>query len=45
MLPWNELEHKSFYDSEWHPNEEGARERTRSLVADLKAYLADPESY
>lgn len=39
------MEHKSFYDSEWHPNEEGARERTRSLVADLKAYLADPESY
>ena len=39
------MEHSSFYDSEWHPNEEGARERTRNLVTDIKAYLADPSKY
>ena len=39
------MEHESFFDSEWHPNEEGARTRTRNLVADIKAYLADPTKY
>ena len=39
------MEHSSFYDSEWHPNEEGAKERTRNLVTDIKAYLADPSKY
>ena len=39
------MEHKKFYDSEWHLNGEGAKERTRNLADDLKAYLADPSSY
>lgn len=39
------MEHQSFYNSEWHPNDEGAKERTRNLVADIKAYLEDPSKY
>lgn len=39
------MEHNSFFDSEWHPNEEGARVRTRNLAQDLKAYLDNPEEY
>ncbi len=39
------MEHSKFYDSEWHLNDEGAKERTRNLADDIKAYLADPSSY
>ncbi len=39
------MDHQNFFDSEWHPNEEGARIRTENLVKDLKEYLlnGDPE--
>lgn len=39
------MEHKHFFDSEWHLNDEGAAIRTRNLAEDIKAYLADPQSY
>lgn len=39
------MEHKYFYDSEWHPNEEGAKIRTENLANDIKAYLSAPELY
>lgn len=33
------MEHKYFYDSEWHLNDEGAQIRTRNLANDIKAQL------
>lgn len=39
------MEHKHFYDSEWHLNDEGARIRTENLANDIKAYLSDPTDY
>lgn len=39
------MEHKYFFDSEWHLNDEGAALRTRSLAEDIKNYLADPDGY
>ena len=39
------MEHKHFYDSEWHLNDEGARIRTENLANDIKAFLSDPTDY
>ncbi len=39
------LEHKYFFDSEWHPNDEGAALRSELLARDIKAYLANPDKY
>lgn len=33
------MEHKYFYDSEWHLNDEGAQIRTRNLAEDIKGQL------
>lgn len=33
------MEHKWFFDSEWHPNDEGAKLRTENLAEDIKNYL------
>lgn len=39
------MEHKYFYDSEWHLNDEGASIRSKNLAADIMAYLQDPDKY
>lgn len=39
------MEHKYFYDSEWHCNEEGSDIRTRNLANDIKAWLENPDNY
>ncbi len=39
------LEHKYFFDSEWHPNDEGAALRAELLAKDIRAYLDDPNNY
>lgn len=39
------MEHKYFFDSEWHTNDEGARIRTTNLADDINAYLRDPSKY
>ena len=33
------MEHKYFFDSEWHLNDEGAQIRTQNLAEDIKAQL------
>lgn len=33
------MEHKWFFDSEWHPNDEGAKIRTEHLSEDINNYL------
>lgn len=37
------MEHKWFFDSEWHPNDEGAKLRTENLAKDIKNYLKEAE--
>lgn len=39
------MEHKYFFDSEWHLNDEGAEIRTKNLAKDIKDYLANPSGY
>ncbi len=39
------MEHKYFFDSEWHPNDKGADIRTETLARDIKNYLANPNNY
>ncbi len=39
------MDHEKFYDSEWHLNEDGAKERTQNLAEDIQKYLADPSAY
>lgn len=35
------MEHKWFFDSEWHPNDEGAKLRTENLAKDIQNYLKE----
>jgi len=39
------MNEKYFYDSQWHCTNEGADIRTKNLLADLKAYLDNPDNY